>query len=244
MWTQRNYNLDSGPCWRGHPPWLQQGRWPTPRIRPTVSSHLCNKPLVSLMSPVTMMIFSNHPQAKGQKQSLQILLARLDFHSLLSNGLQNSDDGNYKLLCIEHSLCARHCSECSSQRPNSPNNSVRYVLEGKWGTAVVGTKYSLDNVIPEHILLTTAGQDGRWPPQSLLHWNREESRTGPEHLGGSHCTTLPSGKGTGGLAERAFPPAEFLLCAILGEAFQNSLPCSKYTTTLGVINNSLHFADE
>lgn len=118
------------------------------------------------------------------------------------------------------------------KRPNSPNNSVRYVLKGKWGTAVVGTKYSLDNVIPEHILLTTAWQDGRWPPQSLLHWNREDSRPGPEHLGGSHCTTLPSGKGTGGLAERAFPPAEFLLCAILGEAFQNSLPCSKYRTTL------------
>lgn len=156
------------------------------------------------MSPVTMTIFSNLPRAKVQCKSLQILPARLDFHSVLSNGLQNSDDGNCKLLCIEHLLCSRHLSECSSYTAllNSPNNTVRYVLEGKWGTAVTDTKYRLDNVFSEHILLTTAWQGGRWPPQSLLHWNGGEHRPGHERRSGSHCITRPSGKGRGGLAER------------------------------------------
>lgn len=121
---------------------------------------------------------------------------------------------------------------------------MRHVLEGKRGTAVVGTKYSLDNIIPGHILLTTAWQDGRWPPQRLLHWNGGEGTPGREYLGSSHRTTQPSGEGRGGLAERAFTPVELLLCAILGEALQNPLSCFKYTTTLGVINNYLHFTDE
>ena len=134
--------------------------WPALRTRPAMTSDL-NRPMhvLGLLPPTTMMIFSNHPEARANTSYCKYhwLVSKAGFqHTFLSLTLAMHQTlwAALHILpnSILHQLWGVFCKEKEAQKPQV----VRRALEHS----------------PERVLFITAGQGGRRVPRELATWEQ------------------------------------------------------------------------